>query len=221
MSNDHSINGPIHSRRGWLLAVVAIFVGVAALRFASVTSVVVIVQVATALVVLAVCVRAVAERGRRQAFAIGFATCVLAYWLVRATGAPFFADHFGTDLLSDRLYAHLTTTTWVDRSTGQEFDYDPRTRPVPNGATDVASASGEAGFALAEPSSTARDLFQFDDPDSAAGSLRPARQYSRRDWPGKSDFRSVANCFWTLLLGVAGGKFAAFLHPRRREESTR
>jgi hypothetical protein len=175
------------------------------------------VQIVTALVVLACGARAVADRGAGQAFAAGFAVCAIIYWLVMSFRTPFFLDDFGTDRLGRLLYDQIVTTSWVDNTTGEVFDYDPSQRSNANAAASIAASANSAGrvtTSTGDNSGGRGGMFGggLDDLFGPAPFNPP--QYSRRRTPENGQYNAVARCLWTLLIGYAGGSFARSIYER-------
>jgi hypothetical protein len=198
--------GNRHLARRWSIFATAGLFGLAALWFAA-PWLVSLAQIATAFVVLAICVRAAVDRGRSQAFSIGFTICALAFWFIRWSQIPFFIAGFGTEGLTSSVHRHIARTIWIDTTTGQEFDYDPATRIPPGSAINAVPPADVDGDGAAD--------FLFAGPTAA-----PIRYRSRRQL-ALDDVRPIARCLWTLLLGFAGGWFARYCYVKRAEGESR
>jgi hypothetical protein len=109
-----------------MIVVAVAAVGLAALKFAS-TTMRPIFQGLTGVFLFAFLVKAVMERGARQAFAIGFVLCAVGYVAVvyldnsstSETGTTVTAGKFGTGRVLDVLYAAVVSNIWLDDQTGK------------------------------------------------------------------------------------------------------
>ncbi|MEX2316697.1 MAG: hypothetical protein WD669_06070 [Pirellulales bacterium] len=124
-----------------LMTVVAVAaVGLAGLKYAS-SAMLVVVQAMCFVLLLMFLVRAAVDRGREQAFAIGFAFCGVVYLItsVVATAAPNLAvGTFGTNMAISRLYSVFVTRSWFNKATGEMAANFQPTGPYANEAGEEA-----------------------------------------------------------------------------------
>lgn len=188
------------SLRELLLLVAAVAVAIVSLKYASETWVAIVAGLAMLAFFVAIIVAAV-DRGRRQAFALGFALVVIAYGLIvlnmpvtyRVNNQPagtMELDQWEGRLPTTRLlrYVHVAVddSEYVDDATGKVLsNYDA--------TTDGPLRLGGGGFGT--PSVSFRE--------------RPPREH----------FMPIGHLWWAMLFGYVGGRFARFLYLRRTKRN--
>jgi len=153
------------SLRELMIVVAVAAVGMAGLKYAS-GGMGTVVQAMTGLVLLGLIVKAAVDRGRGQAFAVGFVLCAIVYLLValvenpRSRSSPQ-TDIFGTRRLIGNFYSWIATTTLIEAETGKVVTDPGFTTPT-----------GDAEFARVEWP-TQSEPGRGDDADASANDTLP------------------------------------------------
>lgn len=186
------------SLRELLVGVACVALAIVTLTYASDAWVAFVAGLAMLAFFTAIVVAAV-DRGRRQAFAIGFALVMLVYGLIvlntPPTNPPFEGpsrtmefDHWEGRLPTTRLlrYVHqaVDRSQWINSRTGKEIpDFDPANPSVPIwGGANSFGAPAVASFVESPP---------------------------------RHHFMPIGHLWWGLLLGFIGGRFAQLVYARR------
>lgn len=149
-------------------------VGCAALKYAS-SSMLLVMQALTGLVLVGMLVTAVVDRGGRQAFAIGFTAVAMFYGLVlvcdNKAGAGFWNGAFGTKRAAAALHEAIVTYRWRNQSS-QELHTGPL----------LGISQGESQMYRWEPTSAPPGRLAAapdDGPDGEeqAGGIRPDEEH--------------------------------------------
>ena len=198
------------SLRQLLVVVVLLAAAWAALKFASPLLAGVVTAVAL-LVCGVMAVYAFVERGRRQAFAIGFTVIAAGFTYVQ--NAYDDGSRYGvmpTEQLLTLLHRQMATKWMYDLSTGERVR-----RMQPSDASPGSSYDGDS--ALPAPT--------FMTPTSPISPVtlpfgNPPGTLAAGAYPSIMDFIAVGNSLWTLLLAYLGGKFAVWVYARRIERES-
>lgn len=210
------------SLRHFLLLVAALAIALAALKFANEWWIVVL-SGGMILLVMAMLVVALVDRGPRQAFAIGFVACAAIYAGLVLSGRETtgvsgmtrtqnreldpYDGRLPTTRLMRGVFEMTSQNLYQNVDTGERLlhsqmpgDYEMDRSPQFGGggfSVDVAIEAGESA--------------------AAAGGLPRFRLLG--EFPQRAHFFQIAHLLWGLLLGYAGGQFARFVYARRMRES--
>jgi hypothetical protein len=227
------------SLRELMLVVAAVAVGMAGLKYAS-SGMLPVVQAMTGVILLAMLVRAIVDRGRGQAFAIGFLISGLGYALVAhfsdrllpATTWPVYerkiTSSFPPTQLWLRLCPSLATYRWINTNTGKPLNFDP-TRPntkwrlrqpamVIEGAGIIVLTGPTTGHpVLLWDHLLDQQLFTEEEISAAmihAEQRRTCFAFLPIPWP--SDLVFLGHCYGVIVLGYAGGRIGELLQDRTK-----
>lgn len=144
-------------------------------------------------------IAAAVDRSRRQAFAIGFAIPVIAYYFIiamapRATQGDvnrefdLWQGRLPTTRLLRQAHSAFDKSRWIDYQTKQEVSIDmSRINKVDIRTGLVAGTPGGGNAVYLE---------------------QPPREF----------FMPIGHCWWAVLLGYVGGRFARFVYVRRTKD---
>lgn len=198
------------SLRQLLVFIVLLAVAWAALKFASPLLAGMVTTVAL-LVCGVMAVYAFVDRGRRQAFAIGFTVVAVGFtYAVHTYDDENNLRALPTTQLLQWLHGQMAAEWMVDPSTGERVRR--RHPPEPEAASIYYGGSSPPLPDFMSDSSTTSPY------------TRPfgARQGNvvARYFPGIQEFVAVGNSLWALLLAYLGGKFAVWVYARRIERES-
>lgn len=176
------------SLREFFVLITAISLAVPALYFANPVSKTIVLLV-TALIVVAMVIRAGVERGAKRAGCFGFAAASLVYVFLWTSAAS-------TKNGEWKIFGGPLPTETV-ASVPLKLIQDRRIHYVDLEGVRVSQAEYDAARTAATPGST---LVVF-----------------KRLSPEHKDFMPIAHCLWTLLFGYLGMKYAVWVYARRGE----
>ena len=188
------------SLRALLVGIAFICVVLTALTYAN-TVWWLVVSSAAILLLMALAVVALVDRGPRRAFAVGFIACVAVYaLLLRAQGIEKFGSLtqpiLPTTIQLNWMYPFFIEEQFSDPASGRLVAYEPPPFAFRWGNRDGVFAFDEHGRRL-RVTTVGPDRFLF---------------------------VSIGHVFWAMILGLVGGRFALFVcakGTRRREHQYR
>jgi hypothetical protein len=225
------------SLRELMIVVAFAAVGCAALKYATITMQAVV-QGLTGALLLGFLVRAIVDRGPRQAFAIGFVACAIVYIVARHVDGTTttFTGAFGTTRLITAVHPLFISENWINSTTGEAVRIEnappdarhiKRIERMSSGSEPTVEQSAvisSSTQATIEPINRSRsyqdEIVQSTEgrrmiaEGAAPSSLRMAT-YGLRSTPSIAAFRTVGYCLLTLLVGYVGGHFARYVYARR------
>jgi hypothetical protein len=188
------------SLRELLIFIALAALAIASLKYASLTWLSIVAAVAMTAFFIALVVAAV-DRGPQQSFAIGFVLVAAAYGFLvvspseeernRSPEMSTYSGRLPTSQLLRFLYRGINSSGYYDNITGKFMPgYDPHHDPnVRIGRNLVPLPGGGVGQAI-----------------------------SYRQVPSTEEFMRIGHCWWALLLGYAGGRFACVVYHRRMRD---
>lgn len=219
MQSTHAPYRPRTSLRAFLLLVAAFAIACASLKFANQWWLFGV-NATLMLALMASTVTMVVDRGRRQAFAGGFALCAGIYCLMLLAhgtlqNRPNSSSIANAELDADRraklpttkslqaIYSSICQRWFVDGQTGRRFRLEelPPNTPIlmANLGDDLRARMGTVSL----PSSTS-----------------PPNQVQ---WsgvtPDSKDFMMIGHSLWAILFGYLGGHFACYVYWRRLNDN--
>jgi len=190
------------SLRELLLAVTFIAVGCAALKFAG-DAWMIAISSFTLLLFMAAVVIVLVGRGPRQAQAIGFVACALIYGVILT---------FVPKLSNPGMFGGGNPGS-------QHPEFDPYEGNLPTTKLlfplfqTIVTNSYIDG-------TTGKEIPDYNPAtDSAAFAARGMFPPFHNESPMRGDFMTIGHLLWTLLLGLAGGRFAHFVYCRRHDNN--
>jgi hypothetical protein len=182
------------SLREFLLLFIAFAIGFTALKFANQWWLAAIGGV-TLLTFLAASIVAIIDRGPRQAYAIGFAACVIGYAPLFMLGNEMdpFTGELPTSRMLQPVFLAVRVQTYLNVRTREEL--------LESQLPDDALIEGKSAFPNYRPPNSVGTYF-------VRSSSLPDLQH----------FMPIGHCLWVLLLGYAGGHFARWVYFRRLRE---
>ena len=179
------------SLRELLVFVALVACALASLRFASDGWLQIVVGI-TMLVFFAMLIRAAVDRGPRQVFALGFVLVMASYGII-IMQSPGTGGVLNESREFDPWRGRLPTTRLL-RYAKRAFDDSKWIDDI-----------------------TGQEIPDYD-PSSAVGPNIPLPGFGGvhyREVPPREFFFPIGHCWWTLLLGYLGGRFAMFVYARR------
>jgi hypothetical protein len=197
------------SLREFLLLVAAVVVGLCALIFGN-GMWLAAVAAFTMLAIMTQLIVALADRGHRQAFALGFVACAVTYlsiFFVETEIHPY-QGRFPTTRLLRIFFESVRERLYVDESSGDRVlhsDIPPAARIIEDNSWTIISPPSQGGSVIAEMNSRPRGM------SGSAGVV------FRRigDFPDRRQFMPTGHLLWALLFGYIGGHFGRRVYRRR------